>query len=41
MGRSNVAFEFLFGRFIAGRCWDHVIHAYNLCAGRLWVLVLI
>ncbi len=37
----TIAFEFLFGRFVAGHSWSHLLHDYNLSAGRLWVLVLL
>jgi len=35
----TIAFEFLFGHFIVGHSWRHLLHDYNLLAGRLWVLV--
>jgi len=37
----TVAFEFLFGHFVAGHPWGRLFHDYNLFAGRVWVLVLI
>jgi hypothetical protein len=37
----TVAFEFLFGRFVAGHSWARLVQDYNLLAGRLWILVLI
>lgn len=36
----TVAFEFLFGRFIAGHSWHRLVDDYNLRAGRLWLVVL-
>jgi len=31
----TVAFEFLFGDYVAGHSWDRLLHDYNLFAGRL------
>ena len=36
----TMAFEFLFGHFIAGHPWPELLHDYDLLAGRLWILVL-
>lgn len=36
----TVAFEFLFGRYVAGHSWRALLSDYDLLAGRLWVLVL-
>ncbi len=36
----TVAFEFLFGHYVAGHSWRALLHDYDLLAGRLWVLVL-
>ena len=36
----TIAFEFLFGHYVAGHDWNRLIQDYNLLAGRLWVLVL-
>ena len=38
---ATVAFEFLFGHYIAGHSWTRLTADYNLAAGRLWVLVLL
>ncbi len=35
----TLAFEFLFGRFVAGRSWERLLHDYNLFAGRIWILI--
>ncbi|MBI5645445.1 MAG: hypothetical protein HY962_00820 [Ignavibacteriae bacterium] len=35
----TLTFEFGFGRYIAGRPWEHLLFEYNLAAGRIWVLV--
>ena len=35
----TVVFEFGFGRYIAGRQWEHLLFEYNLAAGRIWILV--
>ncbi len=37
---ATVAFELLFGRYVAGHPWSRLLHDYDLAAGRLWVLVL-
>lgn len=37
----TVAFEFLFGHFVAGHSWDRLTADYDLSAGRLWIIVLI
>ena len=36
----TVAFEFLFGHYVAGHPWPQ-LHDYNLLAGRVWSLLLI
>jgi hypothetical protein len=38
---STAAFEFLFGRYIAGHSWSRLLQDYNILAGRLWLLVLV
>lgn len=37
----TVAFEFLFGHFVAGQPWEKLLHDYNVTEGRLWVVVLL
>jgi hypothetical protein len=37
----TVAFEFLFGRLVAGHSWERLVADYDLGAGRLWALVLV
>lgn len=37
----TVAFEFGFGRFIAGHSWSRLLEDYYLFAGRVWVLFLL
>jgi len=37
----TVAFEFLFGHYVAGHPWSKLFHDYNIAAGRVWVVVLI
>ncbi len=37
----TVAFEFLFGHYIAGDTWERLLLDYNILAGRVWVLVLL
>ena len=36
----TVAFEFLFGHYVAKRSWSDLLHDYNLFAGRVWLVVL-
>lgn len=35
----TVAFEFLFGHYVAGRPWQWLLADYDITAGRVWVLV--
>lgn len=35
----TLAFEFLFGHFVAGHSWHRLFQDYNLFAGRMWVAV--
>jgi hypothetical protein len=37
----TVAFEFIFGRFVAGHSWARLFGDYNIFAGRLWAPLLI
>ena len=37
----TIAFEFLFGHYVAGHSWARLLHDYNIFAGRVWILVLI
>jgi hypothetical protein len=37
----TVAFEFLFGHYVAKRSWSDLLHDYNLFAGRVWLVVLV
>ena len=37
----TIAFEFLFGFYVAGHSWSRLLQDYNLFAGRVWSLVLI
>ncbi len=36
----TVAFEFLFFHYLGGHSWASLLAAYDLLAGRVWVLVL-
>lgn len=36
----TVAFEFLFFHYVGGHAWASLLAAYDLMAGRVWVLVL-
>jgi hypothetical protein len=38
---ATVAFEFLFGHFVAGKPWSELAQAYNILSGNLWPLVLV
>jgi hypothetical protein len=37
----TVAFEFLFGHYVAGHSWARLVQDYDLLSGRLWPLVLL
>ncbi len=37
----TVAFEFLFGHYLAGHSWERLLQDYNLLAGRVWALLLV
>ncbi len=37
----TVAFEFGFGRLVAGKSWSRLFQDYNLLAGRVWSLLLL
>jgi len=37
----TVAFEFLFGHFVAGNSWARLFQDYDLLEGRVWLLVLV
>jgi hypothetical protein len=37
----TVAFEFLFGHYVAKRPWRDLLHDYNIFVGRVWVVVLV
>jgi hypothetical protein len=37
----TVAFEFLFGHYVAGHPWPRLLADYNLLRGRVWALVLL
>lgn len=37
----TVAFEFGFGRLVAGKPWNVLLADYDLTAGRIWILVLL
>jgi hypothetical protein len=37
----TVAFEFVFGHFVAGHTWARMLQDYNLLKGRVWLLLLI
>lgn len=36
----TLAFEFLFGHWVAGHSWSRLLGDYNVRRGRLWVVVL-
>jgi hypothetical protein len=35
----TVAFEFVFGHYVAGLPWSRLLSDYNVLAGRLWLLI--
>lgn len=37
----TVAFEFLFGHYVAGYAWSRLLADYNVLKGRAWALVLL
>jgi hypothetical protein len=37
----TVAFEFLFGHYVAGHPWSRLLGDYNILKGRVWALVLL
>ncbi len=37
----TVAFEFIFGHYVAGHSWERLLADYNIFNGRIWILVLI
>jgi hypothetical protein len=37
----TVCFEWLFGHFVAGPSWRRLLQDYNICAGRVWVMLLL
>ena len=38
---STVAFEFVFGHYVAGHSWSLLLHDYNIFQGRVWSLFLV
>jgi hypothetical protein len=37
----TLLFEFVFGRFVAGKTWDELLRAYDFTTGNLWTFVLV
>ncbi|HDN50760.1 MAG: hypothetical protein DRN21_02805 [Thermoplasmata archaeon] len=37
----TVAFEFLFGHYVAGHSWERLLADYNILEGRIWSLFLL
>ena len=35
----TIAFEFVFGHYVAGLSWSRLLSDYNVLAGRLWLLI--
>lgn len=35
----TLAFEFLFGHYVAGHSWSRLLQDYNVLAGRVWVFI--
>lgn len=38
---ATVLFEFVFGHFVMGHSWSHLLHDYNLLRGRVWCFFLL
>lgn len=37
----TVAFEFVFGHYVAGHSWEKLLADYNIFKGRIWIIVLL
>ncbi len=37
----TIAFEFIFGHFVAGHPWEKLVADYKIWEGRLWIFILI
>jgi len=37
----TICFEFLFGHYVVGHSWQHLLADYNILKGRLWGMVLL
>jgi hypothetical protein len=37
----TIAFEFLFGHYVAKRSWSDLLHDDNIFAGRVWLVVVV
>jgi hypothetical protein len=37
----TVAFEFLFGHYMAEKSWHELLRDYNILAGRVWLVILV
>jgi hypothetical protein len=37
----TLLFEFVFGRYVAGKSWHELMAAYDVTTGNLWLLVLV
>jgi hypothetical protein len=37
----TIAFEFLFGHYVAGHPWSKLFYDYNILEGRVWTVVLL
>lgn len=37
----TICFEFLFGHYVVGHSWEHLLADYNIFKGRIWGLFLI
>ncbi|MBN2058363.1 MAG: hypothetical protein JW782_06175 [Candidatus Saganbacteria bacterium] len=38
---ATIAFEFLFGHYVVGHSWEHLLADYNILKGRVWGIVLL
>lgn len=37
----TIIFEFIFGHYVMGHSWGHLLADYNLFKGRVWIFVLL
>lgn len=37
----TICFEFLFGHYVVGHSWEHLLADYNIFKGKIWALFLV